>query len=223
VSHLPSEALSYETVVSEYFLGLRGAGLMLSPLDLEQVRRWERRGIPVAVVCRGLHRGLDDALRDRPPTSPAPRALRAYRLAVEDEWRAYRSGRVGDAPAPPTEESAALARLLAARSLLESSVAAAQGARREAYRTAWLALAKVGHAPTLVDVDAALLAADAALVRGWLSALPRPERASLGPWCRIRAGARPPWTRRGAYRAALRAHLLDAAREAGLLCLRGSV
>ena len=73
MSHLPAETLSYEAVVSEYFLGLRGAGLMLSPLDLEQVRGWERRGVPVAVVCRGLRRGLGDALRDRPPGSPPPR------------------------------------------------------------------------------------------------------------------------------------------------------
>ncbi len=223
MSHLPAETLSYEAVVSEYFLGLRGAGLMLSPLDLEQVRRWERRGIPVAVVCRGLRRGLGDALRDRPPGSPPPRALRAYRLAVEDEWRTYRDGRVGDAPEPPTEASAAAARLLAARRLVESSIASCTGARREAYRAALRSLDVLEPAPTLDAVEAALCAADDDLVRGWLAALPRPERAALGPRCRLRAGLRRPGTRRGAYRASLRAHLLDAAREAGLLCLRGSV
>jgi hypothetical protein len=223
VSHLPIESLSYETVVAEYFLGLRGAGLMLSPLDLEQVRAWERRGLPVSVVCRGLRRGLEDAVRDRPAGTPAPRSVRAYRLAVEDEWRAYREGRVGDAPAPPDEASLAGRRLAAARALVESAGAAARGARREAYRAAWHALEAVGAAPTLAEVEAALLAADAALVLGWLTALPRAERAALGPRCALRAGARPAWTRKAAYRAALRAHLLDAAREAGLLCLRGSV
>lgn len=223
MSHLPSEALSYETVVTEYFLGLRGAGLMLSPLDLEQVRRWERRGLPVAVVCRGLRRGIEDALRDRPPCSPAPSALRAYRFAIEDEWRAYRSGRVGDTSAPPPEASAAARRLHAARALIESAGAAAHHALREAYRSAWRALADLGDAPTLAEVDVALLAADDALVRSWLAALPRASRAALGRRCRLRAGARPPWMRRAAHRAALRAHLLDAAREAGLLCLRGSV
>ncbi len=182
MSHLPSEALRYETVVSEYFLGLRGAGLMLSPLDLEQVRRWERRGIPVAVVCRGLRRGLADALRDRPPGSPPPRALRAYRLPVEDEWRSYRSGRVGDSPEPPAEESAAARRLGAARSLLESSMAASRGARRDAYRAACLAIAHVGSAPTLGAVDEALVAADEALVRGWLAAL-GPQAGVVGAAC----------------------------------------
>ena len=223
MSHLPSEALSYETVVAEYFLGLRGTGLMLSPLDLEQVHGWERRGLPVAVVCRGLRRGIEDALRDRPPSSPAPSALRAYRFAVEDEWRAYRSGRVGDTSAPPDEASVAARRLHAARALIGSAGAAAHDALREAYRSAWRALADLGAAPTLAEVDAALLAADDALVRAWLAALPRASRATLGRRCRLRAGARPPWMRRAAHRAALRAHLLDAAREAGLLCLRGSV
>jgi hypothetical protein len=224
VSHLPKEALTYETAISEFFLGLRGAGLMLSPLDLELVRRWERRGVPVPIVCRGLRRGLEAMLRERPPGAPAPRTLRAYRLAVEDEWRAYRSGRVGDAPGPPAEASAAARRLLAARSLVESSLAATRGARREAYRSASFALARASPAPaTLAEVDAALQEADDALVRSWLAALPCPERTALGARCRLRAGARPPWTRPAAYRASLRAHLLDAAREAGLLCLRGSV
>ena len=223
MSHLPSETLSYEAVVSEYFLGLRGAGLMLSPLDLELVRSWERRGVPVAVVCRGLRRGFSDALRDRPLGSSAPRALRAYRHAVEDEWRSYCSGRVGDAPEPPAEATAAAQRLTSARSLLESSLAAAHGTGREAYRSAWLAVRDIGPAPTLDEVEEALLAADDALVRGWLAALPRPERSALGPRCLLRAGRRPPGMRRRAYRETLRAHLLDAARAAGLLCLRGSV
>ena len=194
MSDLPRERLSYETVVGEYFLGLRGAGLMLSPLDLEQLRSWERRGLPVAVVCRGLRRGFEDALRRSASERPPPRSVRAYRLAVEDEWRAYREGRVGDAPPPPDERVAAGRRLAAATD--------EEGLER---------------------VDAALLAADAALVRGWLAALGRPERAALGTRCRLRAGPRMPSTRPAAYRAALRAHLVDAAREAGLLCLRGSV
>ncbi|HEX8907708.1 MAG TPA: hypothetical protein VF805_00815, partial [Anaeromyxobacteraceae bacterium] len=111
MSELPRAALTYETVIAEYFLGLRGGGLMLSPLDLEQVRAWERRGLPVAVVCRGLKRGLERALQERAEGSPPPRALRAYRRSVEDEWRAYRGGRVGDAPAPPEEATVASGRL----------------------------------------------------------------------------------------------------------------
>lgn len=221
MSHLPSEALSYERVVAEYFLALRGAGLMLSPLDEEQVRTWERRGLPVAVVCRGLHRGLDEARRDRPGS--APRSVRAYRRAVEDEWRAYRGGRVGDAPAPPEEAALAARRLAAARTLLNRASASSDGSRREAYEGASRLLSGLGKPRDLVEVEAALVAANAVLIRGFVSSLAPAERAALGARCRLRAGVRPASTRRAAYRDALRSHLLDAAREAGLLCLRGSV
>jgi len=219
VSDLPSTQLTYEVVVAEYFLGLRGGGLMLSPLDLDQVRAWERRGLPVAVVCRGLKDGLEAALRDRPEGTP-PRALRAYRRSVEDAWRAYRGGRVGDAPPPPDEASAAAARLRAARSLLET--AAARGPAAAGHGAARRALDACRGA-TLAEVEAALDGADAALLRGWLAALPRPARAALGPRCRLLAGDRPPWTRVAAYRQALRAHLVDAGRGAGLLRLAASV
>ncbi|GEJ55524.1 hypothetical protein [Anaeromyxobacter diazotrophicus] len=220
MSDLPPSQLTYEVVVAEYFLGLRGAGLMLSPLDLEQVRAWERRGLPVAVVCRGLKHGLEAALRDRPEGSPPPRALRAYRRAVEDAWRAYQGGRVGDAPPPPGEAEVAAARLAAARALLAAAPAGGPAAGGlAAARAALAACAGAG----LAEVEGALDAADAALLRGWIGALPRADRAALGPRCRRLAGDRPPWTRPAAYRHALRAHLADAGREAGLLRLAASV
>jgi hypothetical protein len=220
VSELPRAALSYEVVIAEYFLGLRGAGLMLSPLDLEQVRAWERRGLPVAVVCRGLKDGLEAALRDRPEGSPPPRALRAYRRSVEDAWNAYRRGRVGDAPPPPDEAGAAAARLRAAVAMLETAptfgpIAGGLAAARRALAAC--------RGSGLAEVEAAIDGADAALLTGWLAALPRPARAALGPRCRLLAGDRPPWTRPAAYRQALRAHLVDAGREAGLLRLAASV
>jgi len=40
-------------VVGEFFLALRGSGLLLSPLDQELVAEWERRGLPVPVVIAG--------------------------------------------------------------------------------------------------------------------------------------------------------------------------
>jgi len=220
LSELPTEALSYERVVAEYYLALRGAGLMLSPLDEEQVRAWERRGLPVAVVCRGLRRGLEEARSLRPQASV--RSLRACRAAVEGEWRAYRSGRVGEAPALPDEATLADRRLAAAKELLKEASRASSGARREAYRAA-LAEILAARARDLDEVEAALAAADAVLVGRWLLALDRAEKALLGRRCRQGAGPRSESTRRSAYRQALRSHLLDAAREAGLLCLRGSV
>ncbi|HUL58962.1 MAG TPA: hypothetical protein VLU43_06800, partial [Anaeromyxobacteraceae bacterium] len=143
MSELPRDALSYQAVVAEYFLGLRGAGLMLSPLDQETVAEWERRGVPVAVVCRGLRRGLEENAERRGPGASLPRSLRALRFAVEDEWRAYSHDRVGDAAAPPDERAAAAARLESARSLVAEAARAADRPERDGYREAWRALADV--------------------------------------------------------------------------------
>jgi hypothetical protein len=178
--------------------------------------------VPVAVVCRGLRRGLEDAIAEG--GSP-PRSIRALRFAVEDEWRAYQAHRVGDAPAPPAEADAAAARLGAARALLADAGRSAEGPHRDGYRAAWRALedAGAGARTPLERVEAAIEAADARILAAWLGSLPRPERTALGPRIRLLAGARPPGASRRAHREALRTHLLDAARRAGLTCLRGSV
>jgi hypothetical protein len=227
MSDLPSESLSYQAVVAEYFLALRGSGLMLSPLDQELAAEWERRGIPVAVVCRGLKAARETLIAERAPGSPPPRSLRAYRFGVEQEWNAYRRGRVGDAPPPPPEAEAALSRLEASRARLLEAGRSSDGARREAYRAAWRALAAaertLGPRPTLDGVEAAVAAADQALLRAYVEGLSRPERAALGARIRLLAGDRPRATSRRAFRETLRLHLSEAASEAGYLGLRGSV
>jgi hypothetical protein len=222
MSDLPRDALDYHAVVAEYFLGLRGSGLMLSPLDEDVVADWERRGLPVAVVCRGLRRGLEDLAERR---AGPPRSIRALRLAVEDEWRAYQHDRVGDAPAPPPELGAAEARLRAARQLVADAGRGADPARRDGYRGAWRALAAADAHPgsPLERVEAALAAADARILHAWLGGLPDRERRALGPRVRLLAGPRGRGASRRAYRDELRAHLSDLARAAGLTCLRGSV
>jgi len=224
MSEIPQESLSYQAAAAEYWLGLRGSGLLLSPLDAEQVADWERRGLPLAVVCRGLRRGLEDWKRDRPQGAALPRSLRACRFAVEEEWRAYRQGRVGASEAPSGEAGAAHARLAAAVAHLEQGARASEGARRESYRRAQAALAaRAGGATSLEALEAGLREADGLLLRSWLAELARPERGALGPRVRLLSGARGRRTRLRAYRETLRSHLFDAARRAGVLCLRGSV
>ncbi len=224
MSDIPAGQLTYQQVVAEYFLGLRGSGLLLSPLDAELVSEWERRGLPIPVVCRGLRRGLEERMLERSPGASPPRTLRACRAAVEDEWRAYRHGRVGASPAPAGEPEAARARLASAGRKLADAERASAGPRREAYRSAHLVLLRVaGAATSLAAVELALAAADEGLLRAWLGSLARPERAALGPRIRLLAGARPRAARPSAWRETLRLHLREAARRAGLVLLRGSV
>jgi hypothetical protein len=209
VSLIPSGELSYAALVSEFFLQLRGAGLLLSPLDQELVAEWERRGVPASVVCRGMRRGWDELARDRPQGAAPPRSLRALRGFVEEEWRAYRDGRVGDGGAPEPEADAARRRLSAARALLADEEEA-------------MALLPADVA-SLHDLELALAAADDLRLHRWILSLPRPERAALGPRCRLLAGDRIRRARRSAYRETLRTHLFEAARRAGILRLRGTV
>jgi len=222
MSDLPARALDYRTAVAEYFLGLRGSGLMLSPLDQEAVGEWERRGIPVAVVCRGLRAGLEDLVEQH---AGSPRSIRALRGAVESEWRAYQGARTGDAPPPPAEADAAARRLARARDLLAVAGQAASEEHRDGYRAAWRVLAATAARPggSLDRVETAIAQADARILSTWLGGLPDPERRALGPRLRLLAGPRPGGSSRRAYRETLRAHLVEAARRAGLTCLRGSV
>jgi hypothetical protein len=222
VSDLPSSALDYRAVVAEFFLALRGAGLLLSPLDEELVCEWERRGIPVAVVCRGIRAGLEQLAAEG---ARRPRSLRAIRCAVDDAWRAYRGGRVGDAPAPPDEAAVAEQRLRDARALLEDAGRACAPALRAGHRAAWRALDAAAALPgsPLERVEAALVAADAHLVVAWVASLSRGERAALGRRIRLLAGPRDARASLRSHRDALRSHVSDAARTAGLTRLRGSV
>jgi hypothetical protein len=221
MSDLPADSLGYQAVITEFFLGLRGAGLLLSPLDQELVAEWERRGLPAPVVCRGIRCGMAALAEER--RAPV-RSLRSLRFAVEEEWRAYRSGRVGDAPPPPGEDTAAAQRLADAGAQL-AQAADRPGLLREAYRRAARALlaGRGGPGSPLEQVEALLAEADASLLSAWLGALPRPERATLGARVRLLAGARRPGESPRAYRETLRTHLVDLARQAGVMRLRGSV
>jgi hypothetical protein len=132
---------------------------------------------------------------------------------------------VGDAPAPPGEVGPAEARLQAARELVAGAGRSAEPERRDGYRAAWRALAAADAHPgsPLDRVEAALAAADARILGAWLGGLPPIERRALGPRIRLLAGPRVRGASRRAYRDALRAHLADLARAAGLTCLRGTV
>lgn len=223
MSEIAREELHYPIVVAEFFLALHGRGLLLSPLDEELIAEWEKRGLPVPVVCRGIRRGIE-VFREEVPVRTV-RSLRTLRGFVEEEWRAYRSGQVGEAPAPPDEATAAAERLKRARAQLLESARGETPQRELAYRAAGRALETVeGFAGSPLErVASALAAADHLLVKTWLSALPRAERTALGARARLLAGARPRGTSPRAHRETLRAHLLDLARRAGMNPLCGSV
>ncbi|ADO73420.1 conserved uncharacterized protein [Stigmatella aurantiaca DW4/3-1] len=100
MSLLP-ESASFEELVQDYFLAVRGAGLMLSALDTELLTSWARLGVPFQVVARGITRSAEKALWDARPGEPVLRSLRACRRQVEAEIKKYLARSAGGGEAGP--------------------------------------------------------------------------------------------------------------------------
>ncbi len=95
MSLLP-EGASFEELVQDYFLAVRGAGLMLSALDTEILTSWARECVPFEVVARGIARSAEKALWDARPGEPVLRSLRSCQRQVEAEIKKYRERSTGE-------------------------------------------------------------------------------------------------------------------------------
>lgn len=80
---------SYIEQVETLFLSTVRKGLCLRAADLETVRDWDRRGVPLNIVSRGLLNGIRAFLASAEPSTPVPSSLRYYRTAVEREFEIY--------------------------------------------------------------------------------------------------------------------------------------
>lgn len=104
MSLLP-EGASFEELVQDYFLAVRGAGLMLSALDTELLTTWAREGVPFEVVARGITRSAEKALWDARPGEPVLRSLRSCQRQVEAEIKKYRERNAGAGEGPKKRRS----------------------------------------------------------------------------------------------------------------------
>lgn len=105
MSLLP-EGASFEELVQDYFLAVRGAGLMLSALDTELLTSWAHEGVPFEVVARGIARSAEKALWDARPGEPVLRSLRACQRQVESEIKKYRARSAGEGEDHPRKRRA---------------------------------------------------------------------------------------------------------------------
>src|SRR5260370_8641331 len=85
---------NYFTEIEEYFWRKRGAHLLVSPLDWAIVETWQRAGIPLDAVLRGIDSAFESYERSR---RAAGRPLKSL---------AYRVDPVPHAPAEQQESSA---------------------------------------------------------------------------------------------------------------------
>ncbi len=72
---------NYFTEIEEYFWRKRGAHLLVSPLDWAIVETWQRAGIPLPAVLKGIDRAFESYQRSR--RGAAGRQLKSLAYCVE--------------------------------------------------------------------------------------------------------------------------------------------
>jgi len=72
---------NYFTEIEEYFWRKRGAHVLVSPLDWAIVETWQKAGIPLEAVLRGIDRAFESYARSR--RAQAGRALKSLVYCVD--------------------------------------------------------------------------------------------------------------------------------------------
>lgn len=191
MSLLP-ESATFEELVQDYFLAVRGSGVSLSALDVELLLEWSRQAVPFEVVARGIARSADKARWDARPGEPVLRSLRACKREVEAEIKRWKDRAVG-APAEAGEQKPRARRQQQQRTWEEQQVERLAEALKRlagtmpdlAPRAGQLAQGLRDAAPTQ---PAELEAQEARVCLGLLRALPWEERLRVWGLARSSAG-----------------------------------
>lgn len=94
--------VNYFSEIEAAFAAHRGKPYRLSPLDWALIESWRKEGVPLPVVLRAIAQTFAvhaEAFARQPKGRPRPvRSLGYCRPAVEEAFRDYRAGRVGETP-----------------------------------------------------------------------------------------------------------------------------
>jgi hypothetical protein len=89
----------YFTEIEEYFWRKRGAHILVSPLDWAIVESWQKAGIPLEAVLRGIDRAFESYRRSRRGQSGRPLKSLVYCVdAVLEEAEQMREAAAGQGP-----------------------------------------------------------------------------------------------------------------------------
>jgi hypothetical protein len=157
---------NYYTEIEEYFWKKRGAHLLVSPLDWAIMETWQKAGVPLEAVLRGIDRAVESYGRSRRGAGKALKTL-AYCtdavLEVAEEMNeaaagsAPRAGRAAAAPAFPLQEL----RNYLAKNVVQTRAAAANvsgtlpnlGARLNEIASAVEGVSVLLDAPGILDLE----------------------------------------------------------------------
>jgi hypothetical protein len=121
---------NYLTEIEETFVRRRGRNLFLSPIDWAMMEDWQRRGIPLHIVIRGI-----ETVFDGYDKNPGPRTIKSLLYCREEieaqyvEWAAMQAGRTDAAAA--VEGAADLDNV---RRHIDSAIATLRGSSNESLR-----------------------------------------------------------------------------------------
>ena len=91
---------NYFTEIEEYFWRKRGAHLLVSPLDWAIVETWQRAGIPIEAVLRGIDSAFESYQRSRRGAGKPLKSLAYCVDAVLDAAAEKQESSVGAGPQP---------------------------------------------------------------------------------------------------------------------------
>lgn len=132
---------NYYTEIEEYFCQKRGAHLLVSTLDWAVIESWQRTGVPLEIVLKGIDRAFEkyDARRRGRPIKSLLYCVDAV-AQVADEVKEAAAGRPPQADAPrahgPAFDSEDIVRYLGANAAALRA-AAAQAVRKPALAQAF--------------------------------------------------------------------------------------
>ncbi len=99
---------NYFTEIEEYFWRKRGAHLLVSPLDWAIVETWQKAGIPVQAVLKGIDRAFESYQRSRRGAGGRQLKSLAYCVdAVLDAAEEEKQAAAGTGPQPGGSRTAA--------------------------------------------------------------------------------------------------------------------
>jgi hypothetical protein len=99
---------NYFTEIEEYFWRKRGAHLLVSPLDWAIVETWQKAGIPVHAVLKGIDRAFESYQRSRRAAGGRQLKSLAYCVdAVLDAAEEEKEAAAGTGPQPRAARAAA--------------------------------------------------------------------------------------------------------------------
>src|SRR5215469_8223667 len=98
---------NYYTEIEEYFWRKRGAHLLVSPLDWAIMEAWQKAGVPLEAVLKGIDRAFESYRRSRrgagKPLKSIAYCADAVLEAAEEQWEAA-AGRAPDTQPAPEKE-----------------------------------------------------------------------------------------------------------------------